>query len=248
MAYEYDGSHWRVTATRRLEVGQQLVVGREGDVRPGVVVPNEFVSRHAMRVSATEHGWDVTVSNRNGAMLHPWCLPPQRAVGRQVLIDWPLVAVRMLPSSGLSRHWVLLEFDHPFLLGDVTDYVPSPDNDERRVPTTANACSPRGLTNAEREALRIVFEAQMRWPPSERAEPMLLKQAAARLGITISGVQDRLKSALARALALGQDRAVALTDPSYVYVLARAGYLDLPTQLPHRQLPTQPEQNEPASH
>jgi hypothetical protein len=77
----------------------------------------------------------------------------------------------------------------------------------------------------------------MQWPPNEQAEPMLLKQAAARLGLSVSGLQDRLKSALARALALGLDRPVALTDPTYLHVLARAGYIHPPVTFDHRSSP-----------
>jgi predicted DNA-binding protein (UPF0251 family) len=83
-----------------------------------------------------------------------------------------------------------------------------PEDDDGQAPTTVDAFKPRGLTRAEREALHIVFQAQLRSPSTDRAEPMLLKQAAARLGISVSAVQDRLKSALVQAVALGQDQIV----------------------------------------
>jgi hypothetical protein len=73
-----------------------------------------------------------------------------------------------------------------------------------------------------------VFAELLAWPPRQGAEPLLLKQAASRIGISVSGVQDRLKAARARALRLGLHREVALTDPSYLYVLVRGGYLDPP--------------------
>ncbi len=139
----------------------------------------------------------------------------------------------MLPLSTSFQHWVLLEFDNPVLPPEGSRRA-FPEDDDGQAPTTVYAFKPRRLTCAEREALHIVFPAQLRWPPTDRAEPMLLKQAAARLGISVSAVQDRLKSALVRAVALGQDRIVSLTDPFYLYVLARAGYLALPTQFPHR--------------
>jgi len=41
----------------------------------GVQVPSARVSRHAMCVSATEDGWEIAMSNRNGAVLRPWCQP-----------------------------------------------------------------------------------------------------------------------------------------------------------------------------
>jgi hypothetical protein len=113
-----------------------------------------------------------------------------------------------------------------------------PEDDDGQAPTTVDAFKPRGLTRAECEALHIVFPAQLRWSPTDRAEPMLLKQAAARLGISVSAVQDRLKSVLVRAVALGQDRIVLLTEPYFLCILARAGYLAPPTQFPHRELLT----------
>jgi len=237
IAYECDGSGWRVTAMRRVVIGQHLEIGRTGRMPLGVRVPNALVSRRAMCVRATEHGWEITVSNRNGALLHPWCLPPQRATERGSLIDWPLVAVQMLPSGGATRHWVLLEFENPHVAkrADGAGML-LPEVDDVADISTVDAVIPRGLTRAERDALHAVFGSQLRWPPIESDPPMLLKQAAARLGISISGLQDRLKAALARACALGQDRRVALTDPAYLFTLARAGYLEPPAYFPHRQL------------
>jgi hypothetical protein len=235
VAYEFDGSGWRVTADHRIAVEDDVEIGRMGRVPLGVQVPDMLVSRRALRVRATARGWSITVTNRNGAVLHPWCLPPQRVSERELQIDWPLVAVRMLPDCRALQHWVLLESDDPHL-GPVVE-CPGlfPEIDESTETTTVDAIRPTGLTRAEREALHMVFQAQLCWPPVEPAEPMLLKQAAARLSISISGLQDRLRAAQFRARALGHDRRVALTDPTYLYALARAGYLDPPTCFPHRE-------------
>jgi hypothetical protein len=239
MAYEYDRSGWRSTAVRAIAVGEHLEIGRTGDMPLGVRVPNVQVSRRAMCVSATEDGWEIAVSNRNGALLHPWCQPPQKAPRHGLVVGWPLVAVQMLHSSGATQHWVLLECEDPQVLQRDERPVPLfPEIDDGEVVSTLDAVLPRGLTRAERAALHAVFSAQLQWPPVESAPPMLLKQAAARLGISISGLQDRLRAALIRACALGQDRKVALTDPAYLYALVRAGYISPPTQFPHRQLPT----------
>lgn len=234
MAYEYDGSRWRVTATRRIRIGQEIDAGREGDLPLGVQVPDMLVSRRAISVTATEHGWDITATNRNGAVLHPWCLPSQLIVRGSTVVDWPLVAVRLLPGSRTLQHWMLLESDDPSALCRVGEQPAAPEIEQYRAPTTATAFTPRGVTQAEREALDTVFSRHLQWPPNEQAEPMLLKQAASRLGLSVSGLQDRLKSVLARALALGLDRPVALTDPTYLYVLARAGYICPPLTFDHR--------------
>ncbi len=100
MAYEYDGSSWQVTATRRIEVAQELEIGRGGEMPLGALVPDALVSRRAVHVTATEHGWNVAVSNRNGAILHPWCLPAQRA--RNVERNW----------TGRSSRSVCCRFRH----------------------------------------------------------------------------------------------------------------------------------------
>jgi hypothetical protein len=232
MAYEHDGTSWDITEFRLIGVGQRLAVGRTGDLRLGVKVPSPSVSRHAMTVTATAYGWELAITNRNGAIIHPWCQPTHRATGVNQ-IDWPLVAVRMLTSTGATQHWVLLEYESPFMPpGGYTGG--SEPGQPGGATTTALASNPRDLTKAEFAALRAVFGAQMAWPPVAPAEPMLLKQAAARIGISISGLQDRLKSAQARAIALGLDRTVGLTDPAYLYLLARAGFIQPPMDSTHR--------------
>jgi hypothetical protein len=223
MAYECDGTGCRVTAVARPEIGRCVDVGREGELALGVKVPNTRVSRRAVCVTPIAHGWRIEVTNRNGAVLHRWAQAPE--LGRVSSVDWPLVGVRMLPDSGPSRHWVLLEADDVA----VGCAAPAPGD-----PVTDLADRPGDLPPAEREALQTVFAAQLQWPPRQPAEPLLLKQAAARLGISVSGVQERLRAARSRALRVGLDREVGLTDPSYLYVLVRAGYLPPPRDHPHR--------------
>lgn len=53
-------------------------------------------------------------------------------------------------------------------------------------------------------------------------------------GVTESAVQDHLGKALNRALQLGLHHPVGLTDPEYLHLLVRAGYLPLPAQRPYR--------------
>jgi serine/threonine protein kinase len=105
---------------------------------------------------------------------------------------------------------------------------------QTKITPTDRIKRPSGLPPAEHEAQYTVFEAQLRWPPPDAVQPLLLKQAAKRVGITVSGLQDRLKSARTRATKLGLEGRVGLADPTYLYLLVRAGYLAPPTSFPHR--------------
>lgn len=227
MVYEGDADGCLVTAVSHLQVGQSVDAGREGELAIGVEAANRQVSRWAAVVTPTERGWRVDVTNRNGAVLHRWAQAPELAAPTST-VNWPLVGLRMLPDSGSTQHWLLLEAD---------DLAVRAGSDAHGPGGTATdlADRPGELPQAEREALLTVFAGQLRWPPHRPTEPpMLLKQAAARLGITISGVQERLRAARSRALRVGLDREVGLTDPSYLYILARAGYLQPPADRPHR--------------
>jgi hypothetical protein len=225
MAFEGPPGRCRVTGTRTVALGQRLGVGRAGELPLGVAVASGTVSRQAAAVTATVHGWDIEATNRNGAVLHAWGQAPQLAPHRGS-VNWPLLAVRMLPESADVQHWVLIEADEL----PVTPTGPVPADLTR----TDTVEPPGRLPPAERAALCTVFRDHLSWPPPHPAEPLLLKQAASRLGISISGMQDRLRSARARAGRIGAPTSGGLTDPSYLYALVRAGYLDPPTVFPHR--------------
>lgn len=204
--------------------GRAVVIGREGELPIGVVPEDGGVSRVALTVTATREGWRIDKSNRNGAVLHPWGLAPSLAPTHTVL-DWPLIAVRVVGSDNAHQHWVLLESQ--------TD--PGADPPAVVAPAgtaTAHSVPPKPLTPAELEALWTVFVDVLAWPPRLPALPLQLKQAARRLGITESGVQLRLEGAQKKALALGLPRAVRLTEPDYLYVLVGAGYLTPPQLAP----------------
>jgi hypothetical protein len=231
MAYEADGTGRKcVTAAARIAIGQRLDVGREGDLPLGVEVPSTLVSRRTMTVAAIDSGWQITLTNRNGGVLHSWGQAPELAAAKSI-ISWPLVAIRTLPDTDASQHWVLLEAD------DLPITPAGPIAGRADSTQTERAARPGELPPAEREALFTMFEALLRWPPHQPARPLLLKQAATRLGISISGMQDRLTSARNRASQLGLYHPVGLTDPSYLYVLVRAGYLPAPRDFPHRPPP-----------
>ena len=55
-----------------IEMGESLVVGREGDLPVGVDLADTGVSRQALTVTATAEGWELVCTNSNRAALHPW--------------------------------------------------------------------------------------------------------------------------------------------------------------------------------
>lgn len=233
-----DGSFWVVTrecgpdlswhqAGVLAPVGRPVVVGREGDLLLGVAAADDGISRTALTVTATDDGWRIARSNRNGAVLHPWGLAPYVAPAR-TLLDWPLVAVHVAGTDDSSQHWVLLHSRTPPEPGGTAE-------EPARV-ATRHSEAPKPLTPAEVEAVWTVFVDVLAWPPRRPALPLQLKQAARRLRISESGVQLRLEGAMRKALSLGLPRPVRLTEPDYVHVLVGAGYLPPPVLEPVRTL------------
>lgn len=227
LAYEGDAGGLRVTGGVPLPAGRRLEVGREGELALGVSVPSTRISRRALAVTAGDHGWRLEVGNRGGAVIHPWGQAPVLP-GVENTVNWPLVAVRMLPDTGGTQHWVLIEAD------DLTVTRAGAIPPQPLTTHTDRAERPGDLPSGELEAVRTVFAAQLSWPPRHPAEALLLKQAATQLGISISGVQERLKSAQNRAARLGLQRGVGLTDPAYLHVLVGAGYLAVPAGHHHQ--------------
>jgi hypothetical protein len=197
-----------------------VTVGRDGQVALGVDLPDAGISRVALTVRATPDGWSITNTSRNGVVVHPWGLAPNRA-GSTTRLRWPLVAVRVLGGDPEARHWVLLECDA--FLGDRA----GPGTGRG---TTLRAAPPKPLTPGELEAISVVFgQHALAWPPPATPnEPLQLKQAARLLDITASAVKFRLEGARAKAEALGLERQVRVTEPEYVHVLVAAGYLQPP--------------------
>lgn len=226
LSYEDEGSSGgHVTGGRPLAVGESVEVGREGEIPIGVGDP--AVSRVATTVTATESGWRVDVSNRNGAVLHPWGQAPELAHARNT-VHWPLVGLRLLPDSDTVRHWVLLEADDL----PVTPAGPLP---ARTVSTrTDRAPRPRSLTRSEHDALHLVFAELLSWPPRRGTGPLLLKQAARRVDRAVTTMQFHLGNAQQKALDLGLPHKGEKTDPDYLFLLVQAGYLEPPTDRSHR--------------
>jgi hypothetical protein len=201
-------------ADRFLHLDTPMLVGREGDIGVGVSPVDAKVSRHALRVVRTAHGWQVTVTNRNGVIAQPWGQPPGIAEP-DTLLAWPRVALRVIGSPEY-QHWVLL--DDPAL----ALRRPSPP---RGTHLTETADQPRPLTVSQELAMRALFAELLAWPPVIPATPRQIKQVAARLGVRTESIQRRLEEVRKKARAVGHARVGLLTDPEYLYVLIRAGYV-----------------------
>jgi hypothetical protein len=213
------------TSTVAVPYDRPVTVGRAGQVSLGVGVADSGISRILATVTATVEGWTISDTSRNGIIIHPWGLATIRATAANRL-RWPLIGLRVLGAQPDARHWLLLECDH---------YPIDGAGSTRGATTTVQTDPPRPLTAAETEALGTVFESTLTWPPPlVPAEPLQLKQAGRRLGITASAVKVRLEGARAKAEALGLEHQVGVTDPAYLHVLVAAGYVNPPATVRDR--------------
>jgi hypothetical protein len=207
------------TTTIAAPLDRPITIGRAGHVPLGVGVADSGISRIVATVTATPAGWTIDDSSRNGIIIHPWGLATIRATAANRL-RWPLIGLRVLGAQPDARHWVLLESDH---------YPIDGAGAPRGATTTVQTDPPRPLTAAEQEALGTVFESTLSWPPLlVPGDPLQLKQAGRKLGITASAVKVRLEGARAKAEALGLEQQVGVTDPTYLHALVAAGYLPAP--------------------
>lgn len=207
-----------VRLTRPMQVGESVSIGREAEITVAMDPPDNRVSRRAASITCTANGWNVSVGNRNGLLVHPWGLPAWQARPTELLPD-SRVALRILGTSD-REHWVLLESD------DMVGFTTSGALTIGQSASTIRATAVRPLTSAQLEAVTAVFADLLSWPPRASAAPNQLKQVARVLGVSVSAVQERLKAVVAKAATLGLSREVEMTDPEYLYVLVRAGYVN----------------------
>lgn len=206
---------------RDLTPGDHVSIGREAEMRIGDDPPDPFVSRMAVEIGWDGSRWAVKITNRNGALVHPWGLPPVPA-DPEVVLAGGRVALRLLGSPG-RWYWILLEDDDQ-LSGS------GADPDVRASAGTWHSPPARPLTAAQRRTVYELFGDLLAWPPVIAGTPTQLKQVARRLDVSTSAVQERLGEVRDKAVSQGLSRQVRLTDPEYVHVLVRAGYLS-PTGL-----------------
>ncbi|MDQ1742688.1 MAG: hypothetical protein QOE23_1027 [Pseudonocardiales bacterium] len=210
-------NHVSVSQPVLAEPDTDLVIGREGDVALGVVPADFGVSRRALTVRATAKGWSIEPTNSNGIVLQPWGQAPSWLdIGRPVEISWPWVGLRIIGSRSDVQHWVLLEAGTGSTrsLGTTSTQTESPD--------------PKPLTKAQSAAIAAVFPQHLSWPPVAGPVPHTLDAAARRLGVSTAAVYQRLEAARARAYLLGSHPQASVTEPDYVYVLVRNGFIQFP--------------------
>jgi hypothetical protein len=204
------------------DIGDEIAAGREADLPVGIDPDDVGVSRLALSITAHETGWELRVTNRNGAVLHRWGQAPTMLdLERPVHLRWPRAGIRLLGKNPDVEHWVLLEADEYMLA------MPGGVSGEAS-PGTHISTAPRPLTDAQRDALTTVFAQHLEWPPITHPMAMARETAGRRLGISYAGIVDRLHGAQRKAHQLGSNQQFGLMEPDYLYVLVARGYLTPP--------------------
>lgn len=203
-----------------VEIGDEVMVGKEGDLPAGVDPEDGGISRHALTITATPDGWKIVYCNRNRASEHRWAQPPVwRQAGTNDVLFWPRIGIRLVGSRADAQHWILLEAD---------GYRAGERSMSSLTAQTDTVVPPLPLTRPQLDAVQRVFAEQLAWPPVSSPTTHALKAVANRLGISASGVTARLNEVRERAYKLGSQQQFSLTEPDYVFVLALHGYLPCP--------------------
>jgi len=199
-----------------MRLNDRKTVGREADLKIGVDPLDSRVSRHAVTITATERGWNIVPTNRNGVELHLWA-QPSRVVSTFENVLWPRVGVRIVGKPEME-HWVLLEDDEAYTRGAARNTTG----------LTEHAPAHRRLTPLQLETVRMVFRELLAWPPRPRPQVLLLKQAATRMGdVSTTAIRRRLDEVVQRAREAGFARQnVEVTEPEYLFALVRAGQIE----------------------
>ena len=141
--------------------------------------------------------------------------------GSEMTQRWPRIGIRLIGSDRSIEHWVLLESrEYP-----IPGYGGS---QQQAAGPTRQPPVPRPLTKTQVEAVNAVFHQFLWWPPVSGPAPVPLAAAGARVRISATGVSERLLRVQDRAYALGLQRQTGVSDPSYLYLLVRHGYLTDP--------------------
>ncbi|ETA01022.1 hypothetical protein CcI156_17210 [Frankia sp. CcI156] len=218
----------RVEFDQRLRRSDQLCVGAAPDDvcddaashrHLSASPPDRKLSRRAARLSAAPGGgWNVEIANLNQADVRNWGQPtyPVEQGGLVSVTDRPTaVWLRGTPQ----RSYLLLCEPEPTGVRRIAR--------DRRV-TESNEVD--RLSEKETEAIRVVFEQHLRWPPLRNPDPRPKKSAADRLGIKQTSLNDRLAGALEKARRVGYQppggQVAPTRDADWVYWLVGIGALD----------------------
>jgi hypothetical protein len=194
-----------------------VIIGREGELPVGIDPFDPKVSRNAVTITSVGDGWRLEIGNRHGVDLQLWGQPALPYYRPGELLSWPRITV-CVKGDRRFRHLVLL--DDPTLAIGLER--PQHSGSSR---ITESLTRPPTLTVPQQEALRLLYAELLAWPPPKQAVALRINQVARRLRIGSEAVRRRLEEARQKAIALGLSREVPLTDPEYLYVLVRAGYL-----------------------
>jgi hypothetical protein len=214
----------RSTTDLQLAHDAAVLLGRGvAHVGVGIDPVDSKVSRLALKVTRTSDGWQISAANRNGVLAFPWGQASFR-IDRHLVLAWPRLALQVIGSPA-REHWVLLEDD--------TLAVPraSSNGDGEAIgstTTTEAAKPPTPLTEKQATTLRTLFAELLAWPPVVPATTLQIKQVAHRLQERRpETIQRRLELLRQKANRLEPGLAVSgpLTNPDYLYVLVRNGYL-----------------------
>jgi len=217
------GRHRRVSLKSvAISTGTPVTIGRDTELPVGIDPPDLGVSRRGVEVTAAADGWHVVIENRAGAFVHPWAQPPIWAPHGTVAVHrWPKIGIRLIGSDRTMEHWVLLESEaYPL---PVQGRSASADFGPTRLPPT-----PKPLTAHQLAAVQGVFQEFLAWPPKSGPSPTTLATAATKLKISPAGVTERLARVQDRAYALGMHRQTGVSDPAYLYLLVRHGFITAP--------------------
>lgn len=212
----------RVVAEAFPVEGQNVSVGREGELLVGHDPADLGLSRTALVVGASDRHWRIEVSNRNGAVLRPWAQPATpMTFGSTYSLAWPRIAVRLIGKHPSLEHWVLLEAD---TLG------PFEPRTEEVSPELATQLPdrPREVTLTQQVTVETMFADFFAWPPLSAPVARSMEAVAARHSVSPSAVRERLTPVAERAVKLGLPEYIGVTDPAYVFHLISRGFLMSP--------------------
>jgi hypothetical protein len=178
-------------------------------------------------VNPSASGWSLTVSNTHGAVLHRWGQAPVWIEKNASVQEyWPRIGVRVIGSDRSLEHWVLLECDQYSL-----PVVQPVQKLRHPLGATDLGSLPKPLTEGQLAAVHALFREYLTWPPRSSPTPAPVSSVAHRLGVSATAISERLTKVQERAYALGMHKLTGVSDPDYVYLLIRHGYIALPDGL-----------------